>query len=387
MAGQHSSTEYNFYDEIQSNDKIKKVDSDDSLDIYSYISCNNNDCELVRKCRGVVMDGCDVIVKGNYTLEYTDSDYSDIKDLDISNLRFFDSHEGTLIRVFFHDKWYISTHRKLDAFRSRWSSKTTFGNMFANAIHVHYVKNNITIPEDGDVLRHFLDSLDKGKQYTFFVRNIETNRIVCDVPEYPTVYHIGTYIDDHLNIDDDVCGIPRPREHRFANIDALVNFIRDCCHPFQFQGIIAFDDTQSVFKMVHSEYKRLFDIRGNQPSIKFRYLQVRNDDQLRSELYKLYPSCIEILDSCERIIGDIINNIYNSYVNRYIKKQHVRVPPEEFAIMKQCHNWHCEDRGRNRISYNKIRELVDNTDPKDLNTMIKRINERRYNNYIKPIQY
>lgn len=384
MAGQHSSTEYNFYDEIQSNDKIKKVDSDDSLDIYSYISCNNNDCELVRNCRGVVMDGCDVVVKGNYTLEYTDSEYCDLED--ISNFRFFDSHEGTLIRVFFHNKWYITTHRKLDAFRSRWSSKTTFGNMFANSIDVHYTKNEIKVPEGVDLLEHFLSTLDKDRQYMFFVRNIETNRIVCDVPEFPTLYHIGTVIDDRLVIDDDVCGIPRPREHNFSSMSELVSFVKEC-NPFEIQGIIAFNDTQSVFKVMHSEYKRLFDIRGNQPSIKYRYLQVRNDERLRSELYKLYPSCIEILDSCERIIGEIINNIYNSYVNRYIKKQYVKVPPEEFAIMKQCHGWHCEDRARNRVSYNKIRELVDNTDPKDLNTMIKRINERRYNNYIKPIQY
>ncbi len=32
--------------------------------------------------------------------------------------------EGTLIRIFyFNDKWIITTHRKLDAFKSKWGSE------------------------------------------------------------------------------------------------------------------------------------------------------------------------------------------------------------------------------------------------------------------------
>ena len=58
---------------------------------------------------------------------------------DLSRYRFFDSHEGALLRVFYwQNKWYISTHRKLDAFRSKWASKLSFGEMFKSAIEYQY---------------------------------------------------------------------------------------------------------------------------------------------------------------------------------------------------------------------------------------------------------
>ncbi len=38
--------------------------------------------------------------------------------------------EGTLIRIFyFNDKWIITTHRKLDAFKSKWGSEKSFGDI------------------------------------------------------------------------------------------------------------------------------------------------------------------------------------------------------------------------------------------------------------------
>ena len=49
--------------------------------------------------------------------------------INFENFSFFNSYEGTLIRMFnFDDKWYVTTHRKLDAFRSKWAGKTSYGN-------------------------------------------------------------------------------------------------------------------------------------------------------------------------------------------------------------------------------------------------------------------
>ena len=57
------------------------------------------------------------------------------------------------------------------------------------------------------------------------------------------------------------------------------------------------------------------------------------------------------------------------YVDRFIKKQYVTVPREEYNIIKACHTWHMEDRKRNRISFRKIKELLD--DPRCRNHYIK----------------
>ena len=72
-----------------------------------------------------------------YTIEYSHTDRKNIQNLekDLPNCLFFDSHEGALIRVFhFGDRWYTSTHRKLNAFRSKWASRESFGTLFKKAL-------------------------------------------------------------------------------------------------------------------------------------------------------------------------------------------------------------------------------------------------------------
>ena len=71
-----------------------------------------------------------------FTPEYVTTVLPDIEN--IFEYTFSNSYEGAIIRVFyFKDKWFYSTHRKLDAFKSRWSSKETFGDTFLKSIMNH----------------------------------------------------------------------------------------------------------------------------------------------------------------------------------------------------------------------------------------------------------
>ena len=54
-------------------------------------------------------------------------------------------------------------------------------------------------------------------------------------------------------------------------------------------GIIAFQSPEKQFKATTAEYSELFNARGNEPSVKFRYLQVRMNGDVRDALYYLYP--------------------------------------------------------------------------------------------------
>ncbi|NDG32425.1 hypothetical protein EB118_20415, partial [bacterium] len=60
---------------------------------------------------------------------------------------FYDSYEGALIRMFYYkNKWYLSTNRKLDAYRSKWASKESFGSYFFKAL-VNAVESNNELRE------------------------------------------------------------------------------------------------------------------------------------------------------------------------------------------------------------------------------------------------
>ena len=103
---------------------------------------------------------------------------------------------------------------------------------------------------------------------------------------------------------------------------------------------------------------------GNEPSIKFRYLQLRLHKENTDDLFRLYPKFADTFEEYENVIYKICENIYESYVNRYIHKQYVTLPKEEYTISKECHKWHMEDRVKNRISMRKVQEKNERTSPK-----------------------
>jgi hypothetical protein len=355
--------------------KVRMVDSDDKLSLFCYTNCSDEDPDYVKACRGLVYDGEKLLLKAySYTPEYTHDDPSLPGLLDIGTSRFFDSHEGAVVRMFHYDnKWYVSTHRRLDAFRSKWASKSSFGAMFVDALEYEYqtnevFKNRVGVTEN--VLQSYQDTLDKDSQYMFLVRNIEDNRIVCHAPDHPSVLFVGTFRNGVLDLDDDV-SLPTPKEHRFITFREVALYLENV-DITKLQGLCVFASDGSQYKLYNRYYGDLYKARGNEPSIKYRYLQVRLDKLMLDDLKTLYPSHVPTFDKYENAIYEIAMNIKSSYVKRFIKKEFVTVPPEEYSIMKQCHQWHISDRDHNHISFTKVMSIVNEQSPSKLNKMIRR---------------
>jgi hypothetical protein len=358
---------------------VNLVDSDDNkLDMFCYAKCSPEDNELLKQCRGVIFKGSTLILKAfPFTTEYNHTETKNIKEVfaNLNDWTFFESHEGTLVRVFyFENKWYISTHRKLDAFRSKWASRESFGQYFKNALLSEEENNNIfknSLPTGkDDILERFQETLDKTKQYMFLIRNSNENRIVSDAPSRPTVYHVGTFINGELNLKENI-NIPFPKSLTFNNVDDILDFMKNVYYT-ETQGVIAFDISNNrQVKVVHKDYQTLFNARGNEPSIKFRYLQVRQT-KVQDMLFHLYPEMANVFDDYENCLYNISNNIYKAYVDRFIKKQYVTVDKEEFNVIKECHSWHLSDRTCNRVNINKIVDVLNKQSPTSLNRMIHR---------------
>lgn len=358
---------------------VHLVDSDDDnkLDMFCYVKCSEEDNELIKECRGVVFHGDKLIMKAfAYTTEYNHTEVDNIRKKigDLKNWKFFEAHEGTLLRVFnFNGKWYVSTHRKLDAFRSKWASRESFGTAFTSALSSEEEVNEKFkngLPKGDNILERFQSTLDINKQYMFLIRNNKNNRIVCDPPDRPTVYHVGTFVDGKLVMNDNV-NIPFPNELNFDSIDKLISHVNTSSYRL-LQGVIGFTSDNKQLKIVHEDYQDLFRARGNEPSIKFRYLQVRMNRRYVNMLYYLYPDMVDIFDEYENTLYDIARNIYRAYVQRFIKKRYVTVPREEFAIIRECHSWHLSNRTENRISLNQVFKVMNQQSPTHLNHMMRR---------------
>ena len=81
----------------------------------------------------------------------------------------------------------------------------------------------------------------------------------------------------------------KPKEVYFNNVDEIINYVGE--NGFErIQGLIVFTPDK-IFKILNKKYKEFFNVRGNEPSIKYRYLQVRMNSE---QLNKLYYSVSEI---------------------------------------------------------------------------------------------
>jgi hypothetical protein len=301
---------------IQSQVK-SKPDVDEENDVSMYCT-NSDEATDQSNIRGYVFHGNDLVLQGfPYPTDVDDKTMNNI--IDISKVRVFDSHEGTIIRVFnVNGKWYVSTNRRLNAMYSKWAAKhETFGHSFTNAIRElldHVVEEEEEDESEGtyeekldargkrdyEYLVDLFESnnLDPKKKYMFIVKPSQEERIVCKPELRPTIYHVGTFTENNtLTFDDTVTlngiTIEKTKEHSFKTLDDLKLALMSL-NIEHHQGFLAVDiETNQHFKILHPQYKFLFDVRGNTASLRFRYLQLRRyntakDHVIYNEFIKLY---------------------------------------------------------------------------------------------------
>ena len=362
-------------------------DRDTNIDMFCYNKCTNDSDDIIKRCRGIVYDNDSLVMEAfPYTHEISHDCNPEIlndmfKYIDFDKCSMYDSHEGTLIRVFYYKhKWFVSTHKKLDAFKSYWGSNQSFGDIYKSSLDSEYetndkFRNNIKDPNNTlesnreSLMEIFHDGLDKNHQYMFLLCTNKNNRVVCDSPEIQSLLHVGTFIDGKLNLKHDVC-IRRPTQLYFSGQDEMVEYVKSV-NLHRTQGVILFTPDNKQYKMVHGYYRELFNIRGNEPNIMFRFLQLRLDPKRLNKLIELYPDNVHMFDIYERVIFNLAKSIHNSYIQRYVKGLWISLPKDEFIIMSKCHSWYKENRPM-KITLNKVIDIVNEQSPFHLNRIIIR---------------
>jgi hypothetical protein len=338
-----------------------------------------------------------------------------LTELEFEKCRFYEAHEGTLLRVFNIDgKWYTSTNRRLDAFNSKWAAKTTtFGIHFAEA-----VQENIRSMNDDDIFEDdenetlnekkisakkylseiYEKSLDKSKKYMFLLAPCHEERIVCTTKK-PTFFNIGVVDkDNNLSLDEEVIldgfVVPMPKEVVFKDLHHMGNDLENI-NINDIQGYIAIqrndeglDDKH--FKIMNDKYKYFFDLRGNTPSIRFRFIQLYLQDtfvhltqgtnqqtsaQTRQKLehfcqmYDFNPQPL-----LNYIWNTIVSDLFEKYRMRYMtKSENVNVTEKQDYILKEIHKHFCESirmNQRRRTDKRRINDILVIQTPTILNQLI-----------------
>ena len=349
--------------------RIIDVDEDSGLELVSYTYCSDSSDPKIKSCRGLIYNGNNLVLKSfPYTHEYnTDC----VPDIDFSCYKFFPSYEGVIIRLFyFSGKWFLSTHKKLNAFRSKWASKDSFGTLFKKALEKES-KINIefrnSLGQGDTILEKFQNILDKTYQYIFLLRSNYDNRIVCTPPVGSFILHVATFcnfVQENVNVN-----IKTPESLFFKNKDELIHYVKN--KKDDEQGVICFGQ-ENIFKVLNKDYQEFYRIRGNESSIKYRYLQIRMNKRDTEILYSLYPDMKEVFDDYEKCLYDIAKNIYRAYIQRYIRKKWITLAKEEYKIVTECHGWYLLDRENNKISLERVMQILNKQSATNINHMSRR---------------
>lgn len=377
-------------EELSHYPQIRLIDSDpeNNIDLFSYDTCSPTDPEIVKACRGIVFQNNDIVLQSfPYTYEFTeDENRKEVEDIFASSspLRFFDAFEGTLIRIFsYNNKWYLSTNRKLDAFKSRWGVKTSYGDYFIEALKHEIIVSSVFREklgfneESGEqastatILDRLFNILNPEKQYMFFLINNFSNRIVCEY-DHPKFLHVGTFHQGVLCLEHDNLGFDYPKEHFFESPDELFNYVNNKVDFKLLQGIIIFGENNKQYKVYNKTYLEWLKIRGNEASIRFRYIQLRNNPEKRDLLLQLYPEFRETVFNIEITIREICNHILEAYINRFIRKQHVVLPVEQFIVLSEVHKWYLQDKDNRRVNIMIVIETLNKQNAPTINRMIKK---------------
>lgn len=388
-------------EEVRKLPHVELTDEKDGLSMYCYtrdfdVEDTNVD-PLTRECRGIIFDQDGKLISRafGYTPMYSAverdglCDYQhDAKDYDpvpadikafisehITECKVYPALEGALVRAFCHNgKWYLTTHRKLDAFKSFWGCRTSFGDMFLEALEYQRTYS----PEFAEacpseiLLESFFHLLNPKRQYVFLVMNTIENRIVCTPPETPTALHVATF-ENGVMVEDTVLGMAAQIPYPIYEYQQILDTVNNSWH-YMNQGVVVFMPNGKQIKICSSQYLALFRLRGNEASVMFRYLQIRNEHA--DEYKQLYPEHDFRFTQYENLLCEVSKKILKGYRKRFINLEHVVFPQEEFHVLSDVHEWYKSKRSAGeklKVSLKDVQAVVNLQTPTALNKMIKRM--------------
>lgn len=330
------------FDQIHETD-IKMTDDNEKICIWNYIGNDKSRFNVIRGYITEKMDRKKIICPSlgsteEFTIEDKKNCFSFMEQW-TDEWKWFYAIEGTLVRLFyFENKWYLSTHKKLSAFQSRWSCRLSFGEIFIEYLREIY-------PHSENIYSDFLKTLDTDKIYYFILRSNIHNRIICDVTsiEYgKKIVFLGYRNQKHeLILNDEDCHLlPKlQKPTKLKNIDThnMFDFVENEINPIIHQGIMGFHQKENKhIKIVNQKYKTLSRLRGNNPNIRLRYLEIRENENNKLLFSQLYPNFQRVFQKFEFIISKIATFIHYSFMERYIRGKYITLPKEEYIVLRKC---------------------------------------------------
>ena len=288
--------------------------------------------------------------------------------------KFFKAYEGTILRVWnYNGKWFLSTHRKINASQSKWGHSINYGRLFDMALEAA----SLTEKSFDD----YVKLLEPNKVYVFLLRTFQANRKVCTALEHPTLYCIGSFNrekDFAFEINNPEACLPSPEQ--LTDIETPEQLIAhvNTMNYLEYQGVVLLNPDGTSGKLVNVEYDALDKLRGNEPNVLYRYVQLRWDAPRAAQFRKLYPEHEPSFDKWERVMDHVVRNILRKYIERFINRRTAILPPEQYPMLQKLQDLYHQvlKPQKQRVGLEHIWDLLGKMPEKEVNVMYKKYVER-----------
>ena len=293
-------------DELNSDNVSRTLDSTNTYTIYKY---NQPVSPPFYKYRSIIGMG-PTIVCFSPPKSMTYSDFCDTHSAkEIVSEEFV---EGTMVNVFWDGAdWKKATKSKMDALCFFFDTNGVFNRLFEETLR--------SVNLD-------LTALNKSYCYSFVMQHPE-NRLVTAFTEIKlyliSAYYIeNTSADIRVNVVDTIQKDPVWESTR-VQFPAILNWdlktpISNM--PYTMMGV-SFKDTVSGdrCKLRNPAFEYVRNLRGNQPKLSYRYLELRKMGQV-VDFLTFYPEHSTQFRHYQTNLHKYTNTLYNLYVNIFIKK-------------------------------------------------------------------
>jgi hypothetical protein len=397
------SEKFNWADSVDENENVNKlsenedvviVDTLETMNCFHFTDINNHASDDIKQYRGIIKNqNGDILCKSfGFTPEISESDENSIslflEPLLKNNPLCFPAYEGTVVRLFQNPEtshWHLSTHKKINSFKSRWGFGKSYGDLFANYLR-NYQEFNL-LESNEDIIQAFGNCLVPNYIHTFLISSYKENRIICNKHlEQPYVYFIGSFAKDsnflfslgceglHLKNEcydkkDELNGLFQQMISfgNFSTMDQVREQMK-LMNSTLTQGLLFIDtlseEVKSV-KLLLKEYEVLLQLRKNNPNIILRYIEIQQEGVKENveKFLELYNDQKDIFIEFEKVIDDISGNIFRKYRNRFVRKLVSIAPPEQYYVIRELHELYLQNKEQNIITPEKVASYVYNLSP------------------------
>ena len=392
---------------------ILVTDEFENLKLYHYDTCDNFSPEELQSTRGIIKNNSVIVCKTNsFIPEIRTDDVEGIKQFITPNCNkttsFYEAQEGSILRLWYYKedenvekhRWFLSTHKRINAFASKWGSRSTYGETFLNCLSKLNLnknsKKNKSWADDSDeddtnnstqssttIFEKFCNNLNKNFVYNFLIRNTDINRVVVRGYTEPEIFCLGMYDKTkqfkYIPCDKNFV-VPSLPSYSYQSLDKMIIDIEKF-DINKVSGILLVTSEGKLIKLVNETYDRLFKLRGNVPNILVRYLELRLNEEQKSEYLHLYNEKNEEFKDIENILTDVSKNVFKKYLARYVYKQFAILPSCQFKIITKLHQLF-RSKTITKVTYDEVVKVINTLPSTELYNIIKNYqnNKRDYGN-------